>query len=58
MSRSALAEAAGVTRQTICAIKKGRYAPSLETGCRIARAFGIAIEDVFGWEDNAAVSSS
>lgn len=50
MSQSALAEAIGVTRQTIIAIELGKYSPSLESAFRIARVFGLGIEDVFGWD--------
>ncbi|MEX0342309.1 MAG: helix-turn-helix transcriptional regulator [Erythrobacter sp.] len=50
MSQAALGEAVGVTRQTIIAIEQGRYSPSLETAFRIARLFGVGLEDVFGWE--------
>lgn len=49
MSQAALAEAIGVTRQTIIAIEQGRYSPSLESAFRIARVFGVGVEDVFGW---------
>ncbi|GGC36334.1 transcriptional regulator [Novosphingobium marinum] len=51
LSQAALGEAVGVTRQTIIAIEQGRYSPSLETSFRIARRFGVGVEDVFGWED-------
>ena len=50
MSQAALAEAIGVTRQTVIAIEQGRYSPSLESAFRIARVFGVGVEDVFGWE--------
>ncbi|MBD3729479.1 MAG: helix-turn-helix transcriptional regulator [Sphingomonadales bacterium] len=50
LSQAALGEAVGVTRQTIIAIEQGRYSPSLETSFRIARLFGVGLEDVFGWE--------
>ena len=50
MSQAALAEAIGVTRQTIIAIELGKYSPSLESAFRISRIFGLGIEDVFGWE--------
>ncbi len=49
MSQSALADAIGVTRQTIIAIEQGRYSPSLESAFRISRVFGVDVEDVFGW---------
>ncbi|HEY9217154.1 MAG TPA: helix-turn-helix transcriptional regulator [Phenylobacterium sp.] len=51
MSQAALGEAIGVTRQTIIAIEQGRYSPSLESAFRIARLFGVGVEDVFGWEE-------
>ena len=51
MSQAALGEAIGVTRQTVIAIEQGRYSPSLESAFRIARLFGVGLEDVFGWEE-------
>lgn len=51
MTQQALADACRVTRQTILALEAGRYAPSLELAFRIARAFGVGVEDVFRWED-------
>ena len=50
MTQAALADKVGVTRQTIVAIEQGRYSPSLESAFRIARLFGVGLEDVFGWE--------
>ena len=50
MSQSDLGDAIGVTRQTVFAIEQGRYSPSLESAFRIARLFGVGLEDVFGWE--------
>lgn len=50
LSQAALAREIGVTRQTIIAIEQGRYSPSLESAFRIARVFGLELEDVFGWE--------
>jgi putative transcriptional regulator len=51
MTQQALAERVGVTRQTIIALEAGRYVPSLLLAFRLARAFGVDIEDVFGYED-------
>ena len=51
MTQEALAQACGVTRQTIIALEAGKYAPSLELAFRIARAFGVGVEDVFHWEE-------
>ncbi|GAB2514769.1 helix-turn-helix transcriptional regulator [Lysobacter humi (ex Lee et al. 2017)] len=49
LSQEALARRVGVTRQTIIAIEGGRYAPSLELAMRLARAFGLGVDDVFFW---------
>ena len=49
MTQQALADACSVTRQTIIALEAGRYAPSLELAFRIARTFGVGVEDVFRW---------
>ena len=50
MTQQALADSAGVTRQTIIAIEAGKYAPSLSLAFRIARTFGLGIEDVFQYD--------
>jgi putative transcriptional regulator len=42
-----LAQAIGVTRQTILAIEKGKYVPSLDLAFRISRHFRVNIEEVF-----------
>jgi putative transcriptional regulator len=47
MTQQQLADIAGVTRQTIIAMEQGKYAPSLPLAFRIARAFGVGIEQVF-----------
>lgn len=46
-SQGALADELGVSRQSVNAIETGRYDPSLPLAFRIARLFGVAIEDVF-----------
>lgn len=51
MTQEALARACGVTRQTIIALEAGRYTPSLELAFRIARTFGVSVEDVFQWKE-------
>jgi putative transcriptional regulator len=47
MTQKALAEKIGVTRQTIVAIEKAKYAPSLELAFLIARVFDKPLEEVF-----------
>jgi putative transcriptional regulator len=51
LTQQALAERAGVTRQTIIAIESGRYAPSLELALKLARVFERPVEDVFSLAD-------
>ncbi|MGO4275924.1 helix-turn-helix transcriptional regulator [Paenibacillus sp. TAF58] len=52
MTQQQLADKAGVTRQTIVAIEKGNYSPSLELAFRIANVFGRKLEEVFSFEEN------
>ena len=49
MTQQDLADRVGVTRQTINAIELGKYSPSLEVAFRIARAFGVPLEEVFSY---------
>ncbi len=51
MTQQELAEKAGVTRQTIAAIEKGKYSPSLELAFKIARVFGLTVEDIFSYTE-------
>jgi putative transcriptional regulator len=50
MTQKQLAEKVGVTRQTIIAMEKERYSPSLELAFRIALVFGVPLEEVFSYE--------
>lgn len=50
MTQQQLAEKVGVTRQTIIAMEKGKYSPSLELAFRIALVFGVPLEEVFSYE--------
>ena len=50
MTQQQLADEVGVTRQTIITIEANRYSPSLKLAFKIARAFGVPIEDVFQWD--------
>ncbi|AJY74196.1 helix-turn-helix transcriptional regulator [Paenibacillus beijingensis] len=51
MTQQQLADLVGVTRQTIVAIEKGKYSPSLELAFRIARVFNLHVEEVFTYEE-------
>lgn len=47
MTQEDLAEKAKVTRQTIIAIEKGKYVPSLELAFKICKVFDKKIEEIF-----------
>jgi putative transcriptional regulator len=49
MTQADLADLIGVTRQTVIAIERGRYSPSLEVAFKIARVFERSVDDVFGY---------
>jgi putative transcriptional regulator len=47
MTQEELARRAGVSRQTVIAIEKGKYNPSVTLALKIAWVFGVAVEDIF-----------
>ena len=51
ISQAELAEAVSVTRQTIISLESGRYNASLLLAHKIARYFGLTIEDIFLFEE-------
>jgi putative transcriptional regulator len=53
MTQQELADRAGVTRQTIIALEANRYVPSLLLALRIARVFGVPVENVFQLTDQS-----
>lgn len=53
MTQQALADAIGLTRQTIIAIEKNRYSPSLEAAFKIADVFSVPLDQVFQYRKNA-----
>ena len=64
-SQAHLADLLGVSRQTVNALEKGRYDPSLPLAFRLARVFSTTIEDLFtpdqddlGQTSSSAASSS
>ena len=50
MTQEELANKAGCTRQTIIALEQGKYVPSITLAFKIARAFGVTLEEVFQYE--------
>jgi putative transcriptional regulator len=57
MTQAELADRVGMTRQTIIAIEQGRYSPSLEVAFKIARVFGVPLDDVFHYPDREVEAS-
>jgi len=51
MAQGQLAEAMGVSRQTINSIENERYTPSLPLAMALARYFGVTIEEMFDDQD-------
>jgi putative transcriptional regulator len=47
LAQAQLAEAMGVSRQTINSIENERYTPSLPLAMALARYFGVTVEDMF-----------
>lgn len=54
VSQEQLADALGVSRQTVISLESGRYNPSILLAFRIAKYFGLRIEDVFIYEEGSS----
>ena len=52
MTQEELANRVGCTRQTIIALEQNKYVPSIELAFRVAKAFGVPLEEVFQYENN------
>ena len=48
-----LAKALGVSRQTVSSLENGRYNPSILLAYKIARFFGMTIEEIFVFEEES-----
>jgi len=53
MTQEELANKVGCTRQTIIALEQEKYVPSINLAFQIARAFGVALEDVFQYDEES-----
>lgn len=51
LTQEELAEVLGVSRQTVNSLENGRYNPSIMLAFRIARFFGMSIEEIFIFEE-------
>ncbi|GLP95489.1 helix-turn-helix transcriptional regulator [Paraferrimonas sedimenticola] len=54
MTQQSLADAIGVSRQTVVAIEKGKYSPSLEVAFKIADVFQVELGQVFQYQVSEA----
>jgi putative transcriptional regulator len=54
MSQAALADSVGVSRQTIVAVEKGNYNPSVELALRLAGALATTVEELFVLEEEGS----
>ena len=55
MTQGELAEAIGVSRQTIHAIETGKFAPSVITALKISQFFNTTVQEIFQLEDDEQV---
>ena len=53
IKQEALADAMGVSRQTISSFENGRYNPSVILAIKLARYFGMKVEDIFIYEEES-----
>ena len=53
ITQEELADAVEVTRQTIISLENGRYNPSILLAFKLARFFGMTIEEIFIYEEDA-----
>lgn len=51
LTQQGLAEKLGVSRQTIISLENGKYNPSISLAYKLAKAFGLTIEDVFIFDE-------
>ncbi|MCF6241938.1 MAG: helix-turn-helix transcriptional regulator [Bacteroidales bacterium] len=56
MTQGELAEAIGVSRQTIHAIETGKFAPSVITALKISQFFNTTVQEIFQLEDDEQVN--
>ncbi|MBQ8603361.1 MAG: helix-turn-helix transcriptional regulator [Oscillospiraceae bacterium] len=52
INQQQLGSMVGASRQTISLIERGDYSPSVTLALKIARVFGVAVEDVFSYTED------
>ncbi|ROR73967.1 helix-turn-helix transcriptional regulator [Bogoriella caseilytica] len=58
LTQAELAQAVGVSRQTIVAVEQGSYAPSVFLALSIGRVLGASVETLFGQDEAVLVARS
>lgn len=53
MTQKQLAQAIGVTRQTVMAIEANKYSPTLEVAFKIALVFNLPLEEIFQYQPDS-----
>lgn len=51
INQSELGKRSGVSRQTISLIERGDYSPSVTLALKLAKIFGVTVEDIFSYEE-------
>ena len=52
LTQESLADTVGVTRQSIIAIEKSKFVPSVKLALELAQALGVSLEELFWLEDS------
>lgn len=52
LTQQELADAVGVSRQTVISVEQGRYRPSVELALKLGRALGLPVEELFRLEED------
>lgn len=55
VNQAQLGKMAGVSRQTISLIERGDYSPSISLALKLAKIFGVPVEEVFRYEEESGV---
>lgn len=51
LTQERLAQVVGVRRETIIFLEQGKYNPSLRLACKVAKALGATVEELFSFDD-------
>jgi len=58
MTQEELASKVGCTRQTIIALEQNKYVPSIDLAFRVAKAFGVPLEEAFQYENDKQIEKN